>query len=201
MRRVREARAIPGGVELVPFDDRGPAHGAIGFAQFLEPPARFPLVHMQPDLQKIHALVAQHLLGANHILQHVVIGGAVEPAERAIAQGAMMPGTEHQADSPLGRHVAPIAPGPGPRAFLVGRGAIGEGFDEMVVEPVIKPVDHFALAGAVGAVDQHHDGGPLLFGDIELRVEQPLPQRRLKGRELGLGHDMRQGGGLEHGAS
>ena len=68
----------------------------------------------------------------------------------------------------------------------------------MIVEPFVEAVEHLALAGAVGAVDEQQNGFVLALGELELRVEQPFAQGLGQGGELLLVEPVRQADGIEH---
>ncbi len=109
-RRVAQPHARLGAVDLVPFDDRRAAHRAIGLPQLGEALARLLFIHVQPDLDEVNPFEAQHLLAAHHLLEHIVIAVPVQSSQRAVAQGAMVPGAENEPDAALGGHIPPIAP-------------------------------------------------------------------------------------------
>src|SRR5208283_596192 len=126
-------------------------------------------------------------------------GGAADLALRAMMQQSMMPAAEHQADAALGRHVAPVAPFERARPLLLGRSAVRQRLQAVVVEPFVKAVQHLSLAGAVRTVDEQNEALLLALAELELRLEEPFAQSFRNLGEIGLVELMRQTDRIEHG--
>ena len=140
----------------------------------------------------------QHLFRTIDFFERIAKRFLAHASGGAFAQNAMIPGAEHETDAALGRHVAPIAPGAGTQAFFFGGLIVGERLDIMIVEPVVELVQHLALAGAVGAVDERQHAFAFLFGEFELRIEKTFTKPLLERLEILLAKIMRQSDGLEH---
>ena len=185
-------------LEALPIRVVHPPAGSRVLLECLQPPALLPLGEMQPVLENERAFRGEHRLEPQDLVDARFQVGIVGPAVDPVDDGRRVPGADEDSDLALGRQGAPETPHPGTLPLLRRRRAHGVGLDLPRVHPEVEGVDDLSLAGAVHAVDQDDDGKVPALGQLELRLEQRLPDLRLLfpvGRLVELATEFR---GFEH---
>ena len=190
-------------LEVVLIDAGHPPAGVRVLLEFLDALALRALGEMEPELQDERPFLGQHALEADDLVDALVQRGPTHLAlgERRIEDGLGVPGTEEDADPPLGRERAPEAPHARPLEFLVGWMAHPVDLDVSRVEPRGEGVHRLAPAAAFHAADEQQHRKGLLVLQGKLRIEQFGAQHWHARVVRILVYGMTQLGILEHGAS
>ncbi len=189
------------GLQPIPVPLRHAPGGARVFLQRLEAFDLAFLCQVKPELEHQRALVDQHRLETVDL-----VGPGVQLLERHLVQNPLadrvgVPGAGKDADAPLGRQTAPVAPHGRALALLVGRQRERQRGNETRVHPFVQHVDGLALAGAILPADQHHHRNLLVLLQADLGLQQRCAQGGDGGLESRLVDLVANFCGFKHAAS
>ena len=165
-------------IEMLPVLRRHAPPRVLGLLQ--RPQALFLLLlgEVEPELQDQRALVGEHPLEPDDLLQLLVELPLIDIPVRAVEDRPRVPRAEEDPELALGRKRLPVPPVRRLLRLLAGGHAHRPRRDVARVHPRVQQVDRLALARAIDAADDDDDRKRRLLQDGSLRLQQRGAQRR-----------------------
>src|SRR3989338_4263424 len=136
------------------------------------------LGQVHPELEDQRAFIHQHRFEAFGALQALVEVGRLGAAGHPVEYRPGVPGAEKYANLAFGRQLAPEPPHHRAIQFLIRWLAHAVGLDKARIHPLVEQVDGFAPPRAIHTAHQNDDRKFRQLGQIQLRFQQRLAQRR-----------------------